>query len=353
MSESKAIAPWVAAVQEARQGFLKLADAETYEKESLFAYQAVQKNNYLQKIANERPDYLRMAVINVAAIGLTLNPALQYAYIVPRDGIAILDVSYKGLLKLATDSGAIKWAQAELVYSNDTFEYRGPSQEPLHSCNPFSGDRGEFQGGYCIAKTVDDDILVEVMTATEIHEIRDRSELYKKKKMGPWVDFFGEMAKKTLIKRAQKTWPKSSGGRLEKAIEILNESGEGIEFKQNAIEIQESFTVEQQEQLQKCLDTNDSLGVYIMSKVLTVSQWTSLYNMGGDKQKIKVKERIKLLEREGSSIFDLIVDACHRGDIGGISENLDGCDPELANQIPFLMDTECAAMYRDLSKELA
>ena len=206
-----------------------------YESESMFAMQAIQKNDYIYGIANSAPDSVRNAVINVASIGLSLNPATAYAYLVPRDKRICLDISYQGLIKIATDTGSIRWAKAELVYTNDTFLYKGIAVLPVHEFNPF-GDRGEFAGVYCVAKTSDGDFLVETMTAEQIHNIRNKSEAYKafvakKAYQCPWVDFFGEMTKKTCIKRASKTWPKSQrGDRLQTAIGILNDNGEGIDF---------------------------------------------------------------------------------------------------------------------------
>lgn len=206
-----------------------------YESESMFAMQAIQKNDYIYGIANSAPDSVRNAVINVASIGLSLNPATAYAYLVPRDKRICLDISYQGLIKIATDTGSIRWAKAELVYTNDTFLYKGIAVLPVHEFNPF-GDRGEFAGVYCVAKTSDGDFLVETMTAEQIYNIRNKSEAYKafvakKAYQCPWVDFFGEMTKKTCIKRASKTWPKSQrGDRLQTAIGILNDNGEGIDF---------------------------------------------------------------------------------------------------------------------------
>lgn len=192
-----------------------------WEKESMFALQAVASNDYLKTISEKHPDSLRNAVINVAAVGLSLNPATHYAYLVPRDGAACLDISYQGLIKLATDTGSIKWARADLVYELDKFEYHGPAEKPAHTANPF-GDRGAFHGVYCIAKTHDGDYLTEVMSAEQIEQVKKTSPSAVKGK-GPWVQWFGEMAKKTVIKRASKTWPKSDqGSRLQDAIDLTN-----------------------------------------------------------------------------------------------------------------------------------
>lgn len=347
----KQIAPWIAAVNEAESRFVAMTDQKTWEKESLFAMQIVMKNDYLKTIANKNPQSLRNAVANIAAIGITLNPALAYAYLVPRDNMACLDISYKGLIKIATDTGAIKWAQAELVYANDFFEYNGPTQPPIHRFDPFSKDRGEFQGAYCTAKTADGDMLSEAMSASEIYEIRDKSEMYKRAKKGPWVDFFGEMAKKTVIKRASKTWPKSTHSiRLEKAIEMLNESGEGIEFEPDSTTIKDVYTIEQKEQFQKCLDENDSLGLYLLVKSMPQSAWIDLYNSGEKGHKVKVKSRCDALLIEGKDIIDALNEAVGRDDENGVFELIDGTNDDLLTHLPSLL--EDGAGYLRIAQEL-
>lgn len=203
------------------QEITEISPLVDWERESMFSIQSLAKNEYMQGIAAKNPNSLRDAVINVAAIGLSLNPATHYAYLVPRDGAVCLDVSYQGLIKLATDTGSIKWARADLVYEYDKFEYHGPAEKPIHSADPF-GDRGNFQGVYCIAKTHDGDYLTEVMSAAQIDQVK-RSSPSAVKGKGPWIIWFGEMAKKTVIKRASKTWPKSDqNDRMGEAIQLAN-----------------------------------------------------------------------------------------------------------------------------------
>lgn len=59
----------------------------TWAKESQFAIQYFQRNDYLAKTALSNPISAQNAIINVAAIGITLNPASKLAYLVPRDGM--------------------------------------------------------------------------------------------------------------------------------------------------------------------------------------------------------------------------------------------------------------------------
>lgn len=196
-----------------------------WEKEKQYAIQCLQSNDYLAGMAVQNPASMQNAIINVANIGISLNPALKHAYLVPRKGSVCLDISYMGLLHIAQSSGVIKWGQAKIVHQNDDFQLQGLSKEPIHSYNPF-GDRGEIIGVYCTVKTVDGDYLTETMNISEVYQIRDRSESFKKKKSGPWVTDEGEMIKKTVIKRAYKLWPKCE--RLGIANQMLNDNGEGI-----------------------------------------------------------------------------------------------------------------------------
>ena len=171
------------------------------------------------------------AITNIAAIGISLNPAKKQAYLVPRDGKICLDISYIGLMDLAMATGAIRWAQAELVYTADSFALNGFDKPPTHSYNPFAKDRGEAVGVYVVVKTADGDYLTETMSIDDVNAIRDRSSAWKawisKKSSCPWVTDPGEMAKKTVVKRGYKYWPKTE--RLEQAIHHLNtDGGEGL-----------------------------------------------------------------------------------------------------------------------------
>jgi recombination protein RecT len=203
-----------------------------FEREAGFAIQILSNNDYALTVAMNNRQSVIDAVTNISAIGISLNPAKKLAYLVPRDKKICLDISYMGLLDLAIASGSIMWGQAELVYSADDFRLNGFDKPPAHERNPFAKDRGEVVGVYVVAKTHSGDYLTSTMTIDEVNDIRNRSSAWKawieKKRSCPWVTDPGEMAKKTVIKRAYKTWPKTD--RLDKAIHFLNTDGEeGLE----------------------------------------------------------------------------------------------------------------------------
>jgi len=227
--ERKEVAPWIAAISAAKNKFNQIGGMD-YDKESMFAMQAIVKNDYILGAAMKNPQSVRNAVINIAAVGLSLNPATKNAYLVPRDGEICLDISYIGLIKIATDTGSILWAKAEVVYETEQFIYNGPSDKPTHNADVFNPERGEMIGVYCIAKTVDGEFLIETMTAADILDIKGKSK-GTDSKYSPWKTFTGEMWKKAVIKRASKTWPKTErSDRFDNAVHILNES-EGLKDK--------------------------------------------------------------------------------------------------------------------------
>lgn len=203
-------------------------DSETnFEREAGFAIQQLARNDYTMRVAAGNRQSVIDAVVNIAAIGISLNPAKKQAYLVPRDGKICLDVSYLGLLDLAQATGSVKWAQAALVYEADTFSLLGLDKPPQHTFNPFSKDRGAVVGVYVTIKTIHDEYLTHTMTIEDALAIRDRSAAWKSSKSGPWKTDEGEMIKKTCVKQAYKYWPKTE--RLETAIHHLNtEAGEGL-----------------------------------------------------------------------------------------------------------------------------
>lgn len=224
----------VADVQSVAPAFTSLlgdSGARVFEAEAGFAIQILTANDYALKLAAGNRRSVIDAVTNVAAIGISLNPAKKQAYLVPRDGKICLDIGYMGLLDMAVEGGVVQWGQCRIVRECDEFELDGIDRQPLHRFRPFSKDRGEIVGVYSVVKTGSGDYLTHAMPIDEVHAIRNRSSAWKSGRACPWKTDEGEMIKKTCIKQAYKYWPKASGGeKLEKAIHYLNnQGGEGIE----------------------------------------------------------------------------------------------------------------------------
>lgn len=237
---SNALALITGEINAVREEFVSLlADKSiSFEREAGFALQILGANDYAMKVAVANRLSLVAAVKNLAAIGISLNPARKQAYLVPRSmgrdkpAAICLDISYMGLMDLAIATGSVKWAKAEVVREHDEFRLRGLDKPPDHAFQPFAKDRGVIVGVYVVVKTADGDYLTHTMNADEVFAIRDRSEAWKayrekKIKSCPWVTDEAEMVKKTCVKQGSKYWPKTE--RLMDAIHHLNtDGGEGL-----------------------------------------------------------------------------------------------------------------------------
>ena len=88
------------------------------------------------------------------------------------------------------------------------------NHQPI-STTPFLKIAGQSLVSMWLSKTPDGDYLTDCMSKDEIDAIMNRSQSVKSNKSSPWKSDYGEMAKKTVVKRAYKYWPKTD--RLDKA----------------------------------------------------------------------------------------------------------------------------------------
>lgn len=211
----------------AKEEFNKIDNSGRFEQEYNFMLQIISNNDYLLKLALSNSESTKNILINVASFKTTLNQAEKKAYLVPKNNKIDLTISHIGLINIAILDKSIVWAQSKLVYDNDDFSIRGYDNAPIHKYNPFSSNRGNIVGVYCVAKLPNGDYITETMDIKEIEKIK-RCSPSNNKPSSPWNTFFTEMARKAVIKRAAKYWQSTST--LSKAIEYLNnEAGEGIE----------------------------------------------------------------------------------------------------------------------------
>lgn len=184
-----------------------------FNREANFALQILQANPFLAKADAES---IKNSIVNIALTGLTLNPALKYAYLVPRKDtkrglLCNLDISYMGMIKLLTDAGAVKFLNADVIHENDDYDFAQGSEPFIHHKRTLK-DRGEMIGAYAVAYFRDGGCQFIIMNTEEIHDVRACSESYKAektRKYSPWVKWEAEMWKKTAMRRLYKILPKT------------------------------------------------------------------------------------------------------------------------------------------------
>jgi len=257
-------------VQNAKVGMLD------FECEARFALTVISNSKMLLKCD---PETLKDSMVNLAAMGLSLNPAAQQAALIPRWNTrqgrwdVTASPQYRGLMKLATDTGLITKITAEVVFEceEDSFDVDLGSKPYLkHKPKLFAGkaertidlkdmEKNRLSGCYCIAELRNSaDPHITVMDLQEVLAVAGASDAFNPRKegrnpSGPWVYWAGEMVKKAVIRRASKLWPLSDDTKYQQllnAIEIdntaeANEQHAEVRAEQVEAEMGETLTEKQ------------------------------------------------------------------------------------------------------------
>ena len=127
---------------------------------------------------------------------------------------AQLIVGYKGYIELGYRSGKLTGIASRVVYEGEEFdiEYHEDGDRLLHKPS-YRGLRGEPVCFYSVARVVGGGYsLTEPMSVEEMKQHRDRYAPRDRsgKMVGPWVDHFLPMGKKTMVLRNFAMLPKSA-----------------------------------------------------------------------------------------------------------------------------------------------
>lgn len=180
---------------------------------------------------------LMAAVMQAAQLGLEPDGLLGQAYLIPYGNKVTLIPGYKGLLKLARNSGEISTIQAHAVYANDKFIFHY-GLEPKLEHTPTGDDPGQVMAFYAVARLKDGSTQFEVMWKRQVDEIRKRS---RSSDDGPWVTDYAEMGKKTVLRRLCKMLPSSV--ELQRAVALDEQAEAGItQDLENVIDISSEQT---------------------------------------------------------------------------------------------------------------
>lgn len=344
------------ALDEIEDKFIAVAPKSiSYRKERSFAAGILKNNSYLMNAAKNNPSSFQDAIINVASIGLSLNPAEKLAYLIPRNVKSsdnkwvtkvFLEPSYVGMLRLATDSGSVEWVQAALVYHKDNFTDHGPGNKPTHEYQAFAKDRGEFVGVYCTAKTSKGDYLTNMMTAEEVFSIRERSESWSRGKVGkkgPWESDFGQMAKKSVIRQAFKTWPSTDERRMSEAVGLSNEN-EGFEPITTSPELPKVST-DQKEYFDSLIVNSDGVEMFLFIGSIEDSVYQNLYHSFNKGEKGKYQKIVDSLFHAGREKINEYIESIQ-------SAFFSGSDSEAKELLEELSDNAKEFVKNNVSMEL-
>jgi len=147
-----------------------------------------------------RPASMALAALRVAQLGLEIGDT---AHIVNYGGEATVVVDYKGLVELAMRHPRVRSVSARLHYDGDQFAMQYGTDPRIDHLPDLTPERGECLGAYAVCHLADGaEPIFEYMTVAEIEEIRAG-------RGGAWDTHWGEMARKTAVRRLMKLVPKS------------------------------------------------------------------------------------------------------------------------------------------------
>jgi recombination protein RecT len=180
------------------------------------------------------PVSLAGAIIQSCQLGLEPDGFLGEFYLTPRRIQGIWNVvgitGWRGMAKLARQSGDVDWIMAHAVYKGDDFTYEyGDTPKLVHK--PGTGPQldSEITHFYAVARLASGSPLFWVMTKAEVDQVRDRYAAAKDD--GPWVAHYAAMGCKTALRRLCKHLPQSTSLGRAVALDEAAEAGlpQGLE----------------------------------------------------------------------------------------------------------------------------
>lgn len=166
---------------------------------------------------------LMKAVYHAASLGLMVGGPTGESAIVPYKGEAKLLPMVRGLVTLAIRAQTVRAVTPVAVYEGDYFEvWRGTRNEIIHRPDLDAQGRADdtkIKYVYAVFQMRDGVTHFDVMNREEIERVR-KSSATGERDDSPWATWWGEQAKKTVVKRASKMVPLSPEFRA--AVELDN-----------------------------------------------------------------------------------------------------------------------------------
>jgi phage RecT family recombinase len=162
------------------------------------------------------PEALQLALLDQAAAGLSLSPALNHAYLIPYTPVIQFTPGYRGLIHLAIRGGTIRDVQANRVHAQDPVFKIWTDEHGRHLQHEESRapDRGKVTHSYCLARFVNGGHHIEVMDREQLDAVEAAAKMRKGGGMVWDSAFRSEMEKKAPIRRGAKFWPVDPDGHL-------------------------------------------------------------------------------------------------------------------------------------------
>lgn len=191
------------------------------------------QNLDFSRINQGETNNLVRCILQGAYLGLDFMS--KECYIVPRSGKPTFMTDYKGEKKLCYEYAVrpIRNIYAEVVKKGDELNISVVDNKTIVNFNPDPFNDNPIIGAFAVVEYEDGTINTERMSVKEIEKVREKS---LAKKSGPWFDSYGEMCKKTVIRRLTKHIQLKFN---DKQLEAWNE-GSQMDFEKKPKTVQEA-----------------------------------------------------------------------------------------------------------------
>lgn len=176
-------------------------------------------------LASCDPKTVLFSVMAACRLGLEINSPLHEAALVPFKTECTLMIEYRGFQTLARRSPDVSRIEARVVVSDDQFNYElgtRPRIDHKPKGTP-KGDGSNVTHAYAIAFLKDGSYIFDVLTRDDVEAARAVSRM---RGGDTWTKWYGEMARKTAVRRLSKYLPLSPEMAAAVELDIRGDTGE-------------------------------------------------------------------------------------------------------------------------------
>jgi recombinational DNA repair protein RecT len=297
----------------------------------LAARRQIEKNDSAMKVAMQNPQSLFDSVMTAAILGADLTEGKKQGWLIPRKGVICFQIGYRGIEAIHQRLGVIDRLSVRVVRNGDEFDWSGDDAEkPKHKADWFEDGRSEkpIVGAFCITYFPDKTFHVITSPIDTIYEKhRNKSDSWKNEKArqySPWMQFEEQMVLKTILIIASKQWPasKMSTAEASPVLQVLHEN----EVADYSLEPPK----ETDGRFMGFLLADDSLGLYLLEREYMsegsdskkASEWIDFFNEFPNGFKVKNKEKVISMVKQGADVLLAVEDAIASNDAFALSENI-------------------------------
>lgn len=171
------------------------------------------------------PKTVLFSVMAASRLGLEINSPLHQASLVPFKNECTLMIEYRGFQDLARRSPDVSRIEARVVCDGDVFSFElgtRPRIDHKPKASP-KGDGANVTHAYAVAFLKDGSYIFDVLARDDIEAARGVSRM---RDGDTWKKWYGEMARKTAVRRLAKYLPLSPEMAAAVELDIRGDTGE-------------------------------------------------------------------------------------------------------------------------------